>query len=254
MEDIQELFRRKDALDVFEGTDEANVEKLYTNEIFRMRKGIDDVLQTSNRQLMNRKTVPFVKKDPVTEEPVAKYKTPAPDLMFGYNTLHGFPDSQHQTLLGKKNVGFAATTNKNPLVFPFLVVEFKGTNGDIMVAVNQCLGGSASCVNIVEKLNRQLREETEGETVSVDSTAFSIAMNGELARIHVSWKHDDLDFYMSPTASYLLSDADHFLLFRKVVRNILDWGKNERLEAIRKSLGALLEAPVHGKTAAETQA
>ncbi|CAK7213708.1 hypothetical protein SBRCBS47491_001897 [Sporothrix bragantina] len=116
-------------------------------------------------------------------------------------------------------------------------------------AANQCMGGSASCVNIAEKLNRQLREyryknqNGNGEVVNanVDSTAFSIAMNGNEARLYVSWKHDELSYYVSDVQCYLLSRPDHYIDFRKVVRNILDWGKNERLEAIRKSLDILIE-------------
>ena len=47
--------------------------------------------------------------------------------------------------------------NTQGLVYPFFVIEFKadgpGGSGSMWVATNQCLGGSASCVKIAERLN-----------------------------------------------------------------------------------------------------
>lgn len=40
---------------------------------------------------------------------------------------------------------------------------------------------------------------------------------------------------------FLLQDPGHYLEFRKYVRNIVDWGKDRRLEEIRDSLDSLLE-------------
>jgi hypothetical protein len=90
------------------------------------------------------------------------------------------------------------------------------------VATNQCLGGSASCVNIAERLNRQLRECKSAEVQPIDSAAFSIAMSGTEARLYISWKHNELDYYMRRVKSFLLQEPDHFLEFRKYVRNIID--------------------------------
>jgi hypothetical protein len=54
------------------------------------------------------------------------------------------------------------------------------------VATNQCLGGSASFVNIAERLNRRLKDCKNKEVKSIDRTAFSIAMNGIQARLSIS--------------------------------------------------------------------
>ena len=70
-------------------------------------------------------------------------------------------------------------------------------------ATNQCLGGSASCVNIAERLNRQLRQCKCNEIQTINSAAFSIAMNGTEAQLYVSWKHDE-NYYTQKVDSFLL--------------------------------------------------
>jgi hypothetical protein len=66
-------------------------------------------------------------------------------------------------------------------------------------------------------------------------------MNGTEARLYISWKHDELDYYMQKIDSFLLQKPKDYLEFRKYVRNIVDWGKNKRLNKIRDSLDTLLE-------------
>ena len=66
-------------------------------------------------------------------------------------------------------------------------------------------------------------------------------MNGTEARLFVAWKEDQ-DFIVQKIRSFLLQEADHFLQFRKYVLNIMDWGRNERLESIRSALDLLDES------------
>lgn len=109
------------------------------------------------------------------------------------------------------------------------------------MATNQCLGGSASCVNIAERLNHQLRSCKSDKVQQISSAAFSIAISGTEARLYVSWKQSDLEYYMANVDSLLLQRPTDYLDFRKYVRNIIDWGKNKRLNEIRDSLDSLLE-------------
>ncbi|KAK3365065.1 hypothetical protein B0T24DRAFT_638948 [Lasiosphaeria ovina] len=51
--------------------------------------------------------------------------------------------------------------------------------------------------------------------------------------------------------SFLLQDPEHYLKFRKYIRNIIDLGKDKRLEEIRDSLDTLLEES--SKNASETE-
>lgn len=50
--------------------------------------------------------------------------------------------------------------NSQNLIYPFFVIEYKGDGpsgvGSLWVTTNQCLGGSASCVRLAERFNRQL--------------------------------------------------------------------------------------------------
>ncbi|OAA62644.1 hypothetical protein SPI_04184 [Niveomyces insectorum RCEF 264] len=218
------------------GTGEPEVEEYCKTYIFP-KPGPVDGLQRSNRQPMTRNSVP-------TTTPKLRVSTPVPDLLYGYSRYGAF-SPQQQTQLIAMGTDVLATNQAQSLLYPFFVVEFKGDGGSMWVATNQCLGGAASCVHIAERLNRQLRRAcTRGEIQAVDSVAFSVAMNGAEARLYVSWKHDDelAYYYMAHVQSFLLQDAEHYRAFRNVVRNIVDWGKDDRLNRIRASLDTLLGA------------
>lgn len=221
------------ALDELEmgGLDEPEVEDYFRDRVFPKPNPGDD-LRRSDRQPMSRHAVPSYGSS-------LRISNPIPDMLYGYSRHSAFPDQQTQLIsMGNEMNG---TANNQELMYPFFVIEFKGNGGDLWVATNQCLGGSASCINIAERLNRQLRESKSSKVKPVDSTAFSIAMNGTEARLYVSWKHNELDYYMQKVKSFLLQDPEHYIEFRKHVKNIIDWGKDQRLKEIRKSLDTLLE-------------
>ena len=66
-------------------------------------------------------------------------------------------------------------------------------------------------------------------------------MNGTEARLYVSWKYNELQYYMRKVDSFLLQKPKDYVEFRKHVLNIIDWGKDGRLKEIRKSLDNLLK-------------
>lgn len=65
-------------------------------------------------------------------------------------------------------------------------------------------------------------------------------MNGTEARLFISWKQQDL-FNVQKVRSFALQEPDHFIEFRKYVRNIIDWGRDERLRSIQAALDTLIE-------------
>ncbi|RSL58568.1 hypothetical protein CEP53_006088 [Fusarium sp. AF-6] len=67
-----------------------------------------------------------------------------------------------------------------------------------------------------------------------------VAMNGTEARLLISWKQQDL-FNVQKVRSFALQEPDHFIEFRKYVRNIIDWGRDERLQSIQAALDTLIE-------------
>ncbi|OAA64239.1 hypothetical protein SPI_02886 [Niveomyces insectorum RCEF 264] len=211
------------------GLDEPKVEKYFQSTIFYDPEE-GDSLERSDRQPMSRHAVPNAGLQ-------FKVSKPVPDMLYGYSRHHAFPQQQTQLI----SMGSEPMANTQGLIYPFFVIEFKGNGGDLWVATNQCLGGSASCVNLAERLNRQLKACKSSKVKPIDSTAFSIAMNGTEARLYVSWKHSDLDYYIQKVDSFLLQKPHDYIEFRKHVRNVIDWGKDTRLKEIRESLDTLLE-------------
>lgn len=170
----------------------------------RSRSG--DVLDRSDRQPMARHAVP-------SADSKLKVSNPKPDMLFGYSRHAAFLQQQAQLI----SMGSEMVATSQNLIYPFFVVEFKGDGpsggGALWVATNQCLGGAASCVNIAERLNRQLEQCESDQVRPFDGAAFSIAMSGTEARLCISWKHDELRYYMANVKSFLLQRPDHYLEF-----------------------------------------
>jgi hypothetical protein len=213
------------------GTVEAEVVKYFRGRILPEEEH-SRTLKRSEQQPMAKHTVPTTASD-------LKVSTPVPDMLYGYDMHVALP--QQQPLFISMGPEMVAFNQFQSLIYPFLVVEFKGDGGSMWAATNQCLGGTASCVNIAERLNDRLRKCGSNEGQRIDSVAFSIAMNGTEARVHITWKHDELKYYMLRVQSYLLQDAHQYIEFRKIVRNIIDWAQEKRLNEIRASLDKLLE-------------
>ncbi len=216
------------------GAGEPDVEKYFGSNIFPSPKSTER-LKRSDKQWIAKHAVPSTGS--------LRVSTPIPDMLYGYNRHWAFPEQQAQLIsMGNEWNGAA---NSQSLMYPFLAIEFKGDGssevGSMWVATNQCLGGSTSCINIAERLNRQLRQCKSDQVRSINSAAFSVAMNGTEARLYISWKHSELDYYMRKIDSFLLQKPTDYLDFRKYVLNIIDWGKDTRLKEIRDSLNHLLE-------------
>ncbi|KAI0904634.1 hypothetical protein F4823DRAFT_614360 [Ustulina deusta] len=184
--------------DLSMGTAEPEVERHFHAYFFPDPKSSDS-LKRSDRQPMAKHTVP-------SAGPKFKVSTPVPDMIYGYNREHAFPRRQAQLI----PMGTEIVANNQYLLYPFFIVEFKGDGGSMWVATNQCLGGSASCVNIAERLNSQLQQCNSDNVCSIDSTAFSIAMNGTEARLYISWEPTELKYYMANVKSFLLQDPAHY--------------------------------------------
>lgn len=229
--------------ELWAGAGEAKVEEYFRGKIFP-KYGSSGSLDRADRQQMAKWTVPY------TEESEHNVSTPVPDIFYGYNRNGAFP--QHQDQLNSMGTEMVASNQYHGLLYPFFVIEFKGDDGSMWVATNQCLGASASCVNVAEKLNRQLRQLNSGEVRPIDSAAFSIAMNGTEARLHITWKHNETHYYMAQVKGFLLQDPSQYIKFRKYVRNIIDWGNDRRLNEIRVSLDLLEESKKRDSEAAKS--
>ncbi|KAL7919213.1 hypothetical protein ACQKWADRAFT_302048 [Trichoderma austrokoningii] len=223
---LEDVRQNIDLNELFMGAGEPIVEEYFRHNIFPNFTASES-LDRAYKQPMVEQSVPQTTSQ-------NKVSTPVPDMLYGYNPGSAFPNQQAQLL----TMGTEPIANTEGLLYPFFVIEFTGDGpggaGSLWLATNQCLGGSASCVNIAERLNTQLRRCNSDNLIN--SAAFSIAMNGTEARLYVSWKHNEQDYYMANVRNFLLQDPKHYIEFRKYVRNIIDWGRGLRLEEIRKSL------------------
>ncbi|MCJ1344202.1 hypothetical protein MMC31_002405, partial [Peltigera leucophlebia] len=238
-----QLRQDTDLYDLEMGTAEGDVEKYFHTNVFPDPK-LSDSLKRSDILPMSKHVVPDVGSK-------LKVSTPVPDMVYGYNSIGAFTEGQQAQL---RSMGTEMIANSQSLSYPFFVIELKADGpsgaGSLWVATNQSLGASASCVSIAERLNRQLMRCKSDKVQLIDSAAFSIAMNATEARLYISWKYDELKYYTRKVDSFLLQSSEHYLKFRKYVRNIIDWGKDKRLKEIRDSLDNLLEE--NRKTATKT--
>ncbi|KAI1124329.1 hypothetical protein F5Y10DRAFT_269245 [Nemania abortiva] len=216
---------------------ETEVEVYFKSDLFNLHKPESEFLQRSDRLPMANSAIPRRK----GARPVSK---PIPDMLYGYRTL-AFSEkhTQHphpEIPLPKGILPPANSTNR--LVYPFFAIDFKGEDGSLYVATNQCLGSSSSCVKLAETLNCQLSKciKTNPEVNLINSAAFSLAMNGTEARLFVSWKHNERDYYMRKVRTFAVQEPDQYLEFYKYVRNIVDWGMNKRLLSICTAWDILL--------------
>ncbi|KAK0655438.1 hypothetical protein B0T16DRAFT_314301, partial [Cercophora newfieldiana] len=228
-----DVYRDRELGDLeMKGAHESKVESYFKDRVFP-KPSEKNGLGRDDKLPMSRHAVPS------SAETTLRVSNPAPDMLYGYSD-DAFPNQLKQLF----SMGDEPVANSQLLMYPFFAIEFKGEGGSLWVATNQCLGGSASCVNIVERLNRQLKA-CKGSTVKpIDSTAFSIAMSGTEARLYVSWKHSDLDhsdldYYVQKVRSFCLQEPQDYIEFRKHVKNIVDWGMDQRLKDIRESLDTL---------------
>ncbi|KAM3560091.1 hypothetical protein MY1884_003129 [Beauveria asiatica] len=177
----------------------------------------------------------------------SKLSTPVPDILYGY-FIEGLTEETQDLLTA--TLGDVSVVNTENMVLPFLIVEFKGDGGSMWSCVNQCLGGSAACVNVGRRLNTKL--VTKDQNPSFNSAVFSIAMNQEHANLYVSWrpKSDPVaesdsaaesdppaEYYMQRIGLFATEDMHHHLILQRAVRKIIDWGMGSRLDEIRESLG-----------------
>ncbi|KAI0106414.1 hypothetical protein GGR51DRAFT_169091 [Nemania sp. FL0031] len=241
-EDIKGAMYRLNTL--AEGCDEDDVVDFLNSTIFPDPR-IDQLhgpttgLMSSSYALMSQHLVP------VDHESPYRVSQPKPGKLYGYsgNANRAFTQPQllAQTTLNPQIPNYPVATSQG-LRFPFLAIEFKaagGTRGDLWVATNQCAGASAACLNAIDQLNESLRKHQRIERV--DNLAFCIAVDNNTAQLYISWKEDNLNYYLQRVNTFLLSEQQGFKNFRKQVRNILDWAKDVHLNNIRDALDTVLE-------------
>lgn len=172
-----------------------------------------------------------------------RLSTPAPDVMFGYNgDISAKPEAFPSQDNSIRSLGVEPYANRRDLMYPCLLIEY-GEADNTMAARNKCLGGSAACVNMVERLNERLRQSAaDPDTVrEVNSAAFSVAIDDSGIRFYVTWKQDKLDYHMAQIHRVARNGPKAISETQKFLANVKHWARTERLGAIRKALDTLEE-------------
>ncbi|EPE07733.1 hypothetical protein F503_00455 [Ophiostoma piceae UAMH 11346] len=206
------------------------------HRLFLYSPDYDRIIQRDSRFPMNRGIVPS---NPST---MLEVMTPTPDIVYGYSLSNSFSLAQWNKL---NTIPGAEVANELCLIFPLLVVEFKGFDESLAVAASECLGSSAACVNSADSLNRYLQEVRELNPLcsiaDIETCAYSLTMTGWVAVLYVTWKELDGSFKMQRFGTYLLQKPEEFLELRKRLKNILDWGRGARLTQISGLLDWLVQ-------------
>ncbi|KAL9044599.1 MAG: hypothetical protein Q9214_002276, partial [Letrouitia sp. 1 TL-2023] len=181
---------------------------------------------------------------------------PKPDLAFGYSET-AFNHKQLMTLglLVDDQFGRSYVVPDQKLRFPFLDVEFKSQakNGTHYVATNQAAGAGAIALNgNIELMQRSFG--MEGFDYE-EPRFFSVTMDHQLACVNVHWLRapatgEQYSFHVEGLSQHLLKDADGIRAITRAVKNILDYGADERLRTLCKALDAYREIVLRDREAA----
>ncbi|MCJ1482300.1 hypothetical protein MMC06_002463 [Schaereria dolodes] len=168
--------------------------------------------------------------------------TPIPDFHYGY-PYQSFTKSQSRLpeVLQHPRLRPYAQPNSSTY-WPFFAVEYKSQSrlGSTWVAENQNAGTGAHCVNSIETLLNYTKT-TEQRQIT-DSLAFSCVADSHNAALWVHWREDGVDprFVSSEIGYYHFHRPSDIRKFRSSVKNIIDYGLNERLLMIQNALSDIL--------------
>ncbi|KAA6408220.1 MAG: hypothetical protein FRX48_07962 [Lasallia pustulata] len=168
---------------------------------------------------------------------------PKPDVAFGYSES-AFTRGQDGTIdiLTDQSERSYAKPNKN-LRLPFFDVEFKSqaNGGSHFIAANQAANaGSIALQGNLELIRRGFSVDNLDHN---EPQFFSLSMDHKFAQINVHWLGIDADdgqfsFHVEDLSAYRLNELDDLRAFQRAVKNILDYGVDERLQTLCEALNA----------------
>ncbi|KAI9857162.1 MAG: hypothetical protein M1824_004963 [Vezdaea acicularis] len=169
--------------------------------------------------------------------------TPKPDEAFGYRSDALSADQRRAIDLLVDSTGQSYAMPDDEIRFPFLTIEYKSQakTGTHHVATNQ----NANSGSVALHSNLELIRRGTG-VASIDYNEpqfFSGSIDHESARINVHWysyehKEDLFSFHVRALSKHFLDDAEGLRTVRREIRNILDFGRNERHKTLSDALDA----------------
>lgn len=211
---------------------EYEIEECFRDKILL---GFTEGLKVMQHHQMSRCTVPNTG---------SKYRVsnPIPDMLYGYDGRELF--RQHESELMSMDMEIVTANTNRDLMYPFLVVECKGDGHsggrNMWAAMAQYLTASACCVNMAEHLNNPLRERVNHEARLINSATFSVAVRGTDARVYITWRHKDRDYYVGEINRFWIRKYEDYKALRKQIWKIIAWGKAIGLKEINNLLDSLI--------------
>ncbi|KAK7753163.1 hypothetical protein SLS62_004896 [Diatrype stigma] len=237
-EDFEDLIRHQE-----NGISEADFLGFMLGNVLLQERDLERLLGNSDvRMLLN---VPFSREAvPGAIQPEhSRVSIPWPDVAYGY---------MKKAITSLQSLELATITPtrgqvSKELRFPFLVFEAKGSDGNMSVALNQCLGGTATCANAIKGLNSL----AEGYGVDpMENIVFGIVMNEWAAAVYAMWWEADGGYFRQQSiARFSFGAEDSVRGFRESLVKILRWGKDVRLKEIATTIDKIREARLERENA-----
>ena len=251
----------KDHDNLFQGLPQTGVEDFFLRHILintfstkSLRGQPLDTLRCCTGQAILPRTLPCTGKNTrgadryLAEELVS----PVPGMLYGYDGDAAFLNENHHGYILSQMKFMQVPEQHNLVYYPFLAGEFQGYEGNVYETANKCLVIAATLVKFTEWINGRLLFHKRDDLL-VDPTAFSLLMNGPEVRLYVAWKKNDgklvdsgdfkTEYYMADIECYHLRRPADLVRLRRVVYNILLWGRSERLPKIVRAIETLATVP-----------
>ncbi|VUC20210.1 unnamed protein product [Clonostachys rosea] len=206
------------------GSNESDVSQFFEQHIFRLSTRSESICRNGTGMI----TFDIPSTNPVEVSRVSK---PTPDLLLGYNSESFTPEQETELIVWDQNVA----------KFCFLSVDYKGDGqisaGRMWVATNQCLGATATCVNIIRRLREAVLRRRGGADLAnkLDQHVFGLTSNGSHAELFVTFAEESKVIFMKLVRGFLLSDAAHFEDLKRCVASIFNWA-DERQGHIKAAI------------------
>ncbi|KAI4184923.1 MAG: hypothetical protein LQ348_004461 [Seirophora lacunosa] len=160
-----------------------------------------------------------------------KIQTPKPDQTFG--VAKKVFDEYEMEMNGAPTINKWAEVSPG-IYHPFFVVEFKGSKGEMLAAMNQALRAASTLVECYRSMRaKALMQDLRQPGADTATFVFSLCIDTEAARLFVNWANvrDDgkTRYKMTMLRHSSLWDAEALKRLRQDIGRVLYWGTGPRL-------------------------
>lgn len=182
---------------------------------------------------------------------VPKLSPPKPDIAIGWSIesfessyadlfyLQGAATSMH---------GRSYSAPSGEMYWPMVTIEGKGAKGQIRIARLQNLHNASIMVNSILELKRNVSKKTKGNELEAfygRALVFTVELTAELIQLNCHWavegNNGQTSYYGRTLDSWSLH-SPKFEVFedaRRCVRNVVEWGRTQAFEEMKKVISIL---------------